>query len=32
MPFHNNLSDSDIDRVVETFRDSLVAARAKTRS
>ncbi len=32
LPFHNNLSADEIDRVVDAFRDSLVAARAKTRS
>jgi dTDP-4-amino-4,6-dideoxygalactose transaminase len=32
LPFHNNLSADDIERVVGAFRDSLVAARAKTRS
>ena len=32
LPFHNNLSMDEMDRVVAAFRDSLVAARAKTRS
>jgi dTDP-4-amino-4,6-dideoxygalactose transaminase len=32
LPFHNNLSTGDIKRVVDVFRNSLVAARAKTRS
>jgi dTDP-4-amino-4,6-dideoxygalactose transaminase len=32
LPFHNNLSADDVDRVVQAFRDALVAARAKSRS
>lgn len=32
LPFHNNLSPGEIERVVDVFRASLVAERAKTRS
>ena len=32
LPFHNNLSIDDADRVVDAFRDALVDARAQTRS
>lgn len=32
MPFHNELSAADAERVVETFRDALVASRQQARS
>jgi len=32
LPFHNNLASSDVERVVEAFRDALVAAPARARS
>jgi dTDP-4-amino-4,6-dideoxygalactose transaminase len=32
LPFHNNLSIEQLDRVVETFRNALLDARAETRS
>jgi dTDP-4-amino-4,6-dideoxygalactose transaminase len=31
LPFHNNLTIEQIDRVVDTFHESLVEARAETR-